>query len=158
MIIMVCAHDDNLVIGKDGWMPWNLPQDLKVFRKITLNHTICMGRTTFEVMKKPLPKRHTHVITNQKDYVYEHEDVSICNDFDALLETYKYGEEDLYVCGGAKIYTHALSYANEMWISLVDEHYEGDTFFPNYENKGFIIKTKEKMEGFTLIHYIRKVV
>ncbi len=156
MIIMVCAHGNNLVIGKDGWMPWNLPSDLKTFRKITLNHTICMGRTTFEVMKKPLPKRHTHVITNQQEYTFEDTNVTITNNFDALLNSYKNSEEDLYVCGGAKIYAHALSICDEMYISLVDEHYEGDTFFPDYSNENFIIKTKEKKEGFTLIHYIRK--
>ncbi len=156
MIIMVVAHGDNLVIGKNGWMPWDLPEDLKMFRNITLNHKICMGRTTFEVMKKPLPKRHTYVITNQKNYFYEHKDVSIVNDFDALLSEYKNSDENLYVCGGAKIYTHALAMADEMYVSLVDAHYEGDTFFPKYEHAGFIVKTKQKKEGFTLIHFIKK--
>ncbi len=156
MISLVVAHAKNLVIGKDGWMPWDLPEDLKCFRKITLHHDICMGRTTFEVMKKPLPKRHTYVITNNKSYVYEHEDVSVVNDFEALLRKYKNSEETLYVCGGAQIYEYALDYVDEMWISLVDELYEGDTFFPNYSLDQFVVKTKEKMEGFTLIHYIRK--
>lgn len=156
MISLVVAHGDNLVIGKDGWMPWHLPEDLKTFKKITLNHKIVMGRTTFEVMKKPLPKRHTYVVTTNQDYTYDHEDVTIVNDFNQLLDDYKTSEETLFICGGAKIYSYALPYVDEMWISLIDEHFEGDTFFPSYENENFIVETKEKKNGFTLIHYIRK--
>lgn len=156
MISLVVAHGDNRVIGKDGWMPWNLPEDLKHFKKTTLNQDIVMGRTTFEVMKKPLPKRHTYVITRDKNYTYDHENVTICNDLIALINKYNKEGKDLYICGGAQIYTLALPYVDEMWISLVDEHYEGDTFFPDYSNENFIVKTKEKYNGFTLIHYIRK--
>lgn len=156
MIALIAAHGDNYVIGKDGWMPWNLPEDLKCFKEKTLNHDIVMGRTTFEVMKKPLPKRHTFVVTHNENYHYEHENVTIVNDFDALLNKYQNKEETLFICGGAKIYQYALPYADEMWISLVDEHYEGDTFFPEYNLDDFIIESKEKKEGFTLIHYLRK--
>lgn len=156
MISLAVAHGDNLVIGKDGWMPWHLPEDLKTFKKITLNHAIVMGRTTFEAMKKPLPKRHTYVITTNTDYRFEHDDVTITNDFDALLKKYKNSDETLFICGGAKIYTYALPYVDEMWISLVDEHYEGDTFFPPYDVNEFILVSEEKKEGFTLLHYMRK--
>lgn len=156
MVSLVVAIGDNHVIGKDGWMPWNLPEDLKTFRAITLNHDIVMGRTTFDAMKKPLPKRHTYIITRNEDYSFDHENVTVVHDFDKLLEEYKHKDEILYVCGGAKIYEYALPWVDEMWISLVDEHYEGDTFFPMFDKDDFIIETKEKKEGFTLIHYIRK--
>lgn len=156
MISLVVAHGDNLVIGKDGWMPWHLPEDLKTFKKITLNQKIVMGRTTFDGMKKPLPKRFTYVVTNNKEYSYEHENVCVIHDFDALLNEYKEKEEVLYICGGAKIYEYALPYVDEMWISLVDEHYEGDTFFPSYDKNDFMIKTMEKKDGFLLIHYLKK--
>lgn len=156
MISLAVAHGDNLVIGKDGWMPWYLPEDLKTFKKTTLNHAIVMGRTTFEAMKKPLPNRHTYVITTDTNYQFEHKDVTIINDFNALLKKYKNSDETLFICGGAKIYTYALPYVDEMWISLVDEHYEGDTFFPPYDVNEFILVSEEKKEGFTLVHYMRK--
>ncbi|MDF9823893.1 dihydrofolate reductase [Breznakia sp. PF5-3] len=156
MVSLVVAMGDNRVIGKDGWMPWNLPEDLKTFRSITLNHDIVMGKTTFINMKKPLPKRHTYVVTRNKEYAYDHEDVSIVHDFDKLLKAYQEKEATLYVCGGAKVYEYALPYVDEMWISLVDDHYEGDTFFPAFDEQDFIVVTKEKKEGFTLIHYRRK--
>ena len=156
MISLVVAHGDNYVIGKNGWMPWNLPDDLKCFKKITLDHKIVMGRTTFEGMKKPLPRRHTFVITKDKNYKYEHDNVTVIHDFESLLKEYKDKDEILYICGGAQIYKFALDYVDEMWISLVDEHYDGDTFFPSYDKNQFIIKTMEKKKGFILIHYIRK--
>lgn len=156
MISLIVAHGDNFVIGKDGWMPWNLPDDLKHFKNTTLNQNIVMGRTTFECMKKPLPKRHTYVITRDKEYHYEHKNVTICHDLINLIHEYKNSDKTLYICGGAQIYTLALPYVDEMWISLVDEHYEGDTFFPDYSKENFIMETKEKRNGFTLIHYKRK--
>ncbi|MDH6366328.1 MULTISPECIES: dihydrofolate reductase [Breznakia] len=156
MVSLVVAMGDNRVIGKDGWMPWNLPEDLKVFRSITLDHNIVMGRTTFDSMKKPLPRRHTYVVTRNTEYTYDHEAVTITHDLKALLETFKNNEDVIYVAGGAQIYTEALPYVDEMWISLVDEHYEGDTFFPAFDPNDFIVVTKEKKEGFTLIHYRKK--
>lgn len=156
MITIVVAHDKNRAIGKDGWMPWNLPEDLKVFRRITLQHKIVMGRTTFDAMKKPLPKRHTYVITRNKEYSYEHEDVTILNDLDCLLMEYKHKREQLMICGGAKIYAQALPYVDDMWISLVDQEYQADTFFPEYQLDDFKIESKEKKDGFTVIHYIKK--
>ncbi|OCN03727.1 hypothetical protein A4S06_05035 [Erysipelotrichaceae bacterium MTC7] len=156
MVSLVVAMGDNRVIGKDGWMPWNLPEDLKVFRKITIDQNIVMGRTTFEGMKKPLPRRHTYVVTRNEDYSYNHDDVTIVNDLAGLLTSYKDRKDVLYVTGGAQIYTEALPYVDEMWISLVDEHYNGDTFFPEFNPDDFIVVTKEKKEGFTLIHYRKK--
>lgn len=156
MLSLVVAHDKNLLIGKDNWMPWDLPEDLKHFKATTLNHKIIMGRTTFEAMKKPLPKRHTFVITRDTSYTYEHEDVTIINDFDAFLKQCKESEELYIVCGGAQIYTQALPYVDEMWISLVEGDFEGDTFFPSYDVNEFVLATKESKPGFLILHYLRK--
>lgn len=156
MISLVVAHDPNIAIGKNGWMPWCLPEDLKHFRAVTLHHHIVMGRTTFDAMKKPLPKRHTYVVTRNENYHFDHEDVSIVHDLEDLLKTYKHSEETLIICGGAKIYTQALPFVDEMWISLVDQSYEADTWFPSYDPEDFIIESKERKEGFTIVHYIKK--
>lgn len=156
MLTIVVAHDPRLAIGKDGWMPWNLPEDLKNFRKLTLHHDIVMGRTTFDAMKKPLPHRHTFVVTRDENYTFDHEDVTIEHDLDALLQRYKNTDKTLMICGGAKIYAQALPYVDDMWISQVDEAYEADTWFPVYLPENFIVESKEKKEGFTIIHYIKK--
>lgn len=157
MISLVVAMGKNRVIGKDGWMPWSLPEDLKFFRSLTLHQHIVMGRTTFETMKKPLPDRFTYVTTRQSDYNLDFENVEVCHDFDLLLKRYKEGSLTLYVCGGAKVYEHALPYVDEMWISLVDDHYEGDTYFPEWDKDAFEVISKEQKTGFTIYHYKRKV-
>lgn len=156
MISLVVAHDEAFAIGNENWMPWNLPQDLKHFKKTTVHGNILMGRTTFEAMKKPLPNRHTFVVTQNKDYEYAHEDVTIVHDLVSILETFKTKEETLFICGGAKVYAQALPYVDEMWISLVDGTHPADTFFPTYDPNDFILKTKESKDGFTILHYIKK--
>lgn len=156
MISLIVAHDESFAIGNDGWMPWDLPEDLKHFKKVTLNHDILMGRTTFEAMKKPLPKRHTYVATTNPNYRYEHEAVSIVYDLPQFLKAWKDKEEVLYVCGGAKIYAECLPYVDEMWISLVEGSHEADTHFPTYDPHDFIILSKETKEGFTILHYRKR--
>lgn len=155
MISLIVAHDENRCIGKDGWMPWDLKEDLKQFRTRTLNQHIVMGRTTFEALKKPLPKRYTYVITHQA-LRYDFENVEVINDFNALMKAYQSKAEPLIICGGAKIYQTALPYVDEMWISLVEGTHEGDTYFPNYDVNEFIVVSKEQFDGFLLIHYRRK--
>jgi len=156
MISLIVAHDEHYGIGKDGWMPWHLPQDLAHFKRTTLNHAILMGRTTFAAMGKPLPKRHTYVATNNPNYHFDHEQVSVIHDLPALLKEWKDKEDCLYVCGGAKIYEQALPYVDEMWISLVYGKHDADTFFPVYDPNDFLVVSKEAMEAFMIIHYRRK--
>ncbi len=156
MLALIVAHDEQRVIGKDGWMPWHLPQDLAHFKRTTLGHSILMGRTTFEAMGKPLPKRHTYVATNNLLYHFDHDDVTIIHDLDAFLKEWQAKEETLYVCGGAMIYEKALPYVSELWISLVDGEHVGDTYFPAYDTEDYIVVSKEGKEGFTIIQYRKK--
>lgn len=156
MISLIVAHDEERAIGKDGWMPWNLPEDLKHFKKVTQHHAILMGRTTFEAMKKPLPKRHTFVATTNPDYTFDHEAVTIVHDLGQFLKQWKKAEEVLYICGGAKIYEACLPYVDEMWISLVTGTHDADTYFPVYHPDEFTIVSKEAKDGFLIVHYRKK--
>jgi len=156
MICLIAAHDKHYVIGKDGWMPWTLPEDLAHFKKVTLHHDILLGRTTFEAMGKPLPKRHTYVASSNEALEYADESVTMVRHLDMFLQEWKQKEATLFVCGGAMIYEKALPYADEMWISLVDGTYEGDTFFPKYDTNDFQIISIEGKAGFAIYHYRRK--
>ncbi|MEG2685372.1 MAG: dihydrofolate reductase [Erysipelotrichaceae bacterium] len=157
MISLVVAHSTNYCIGLNGWMPWHLSEDLKNFKKLTLNSDIVMGRTTYEAIGKPLPKRFTYIITRDSNYHVEHDNCTVCNDLTNLIKEHKALNKDLYICGGAQIYKAALPYVDEMWISLVEKDFEGDTYFPSDYEKDFIIVTKESKDGFVLIHYRRKL-
>jgi dihydrofolate reductase len=132
-ISMVVAVSENLVIGKDGWMPWNIPSDLKHFKKITAGHPIIMGRKTFESIGKPLPKRTNIVVT--RDLNYSFEGVKVVSSLkNAILEAGKIDQEEIFVIGGGQIYKQALELADKLYLTLVQGEFEGDTFFPEYRN------------------------
>lgn len=155
MISLIVAMDKHRLIGKAGWMPWNLKEDLQHFKQVTLNHKIVMGRTTFEGLGKPLANRTTYVLTRNEKH-YDFENVEVIHDLDALCRHYQQSDEQLIICGGAQIYERALPYVTEMWISLVEGDYEGDTYFPVYDPSDFESLECIEKNGFTIHHLKRK--
>lgn len=155
MISLIVACDEHNLIGKDGWMPWNLPEDLKHFKRVTLNKNILMGRKTFEGIGKPLPKRKTWVLTHQ-DISYPYENVEVIHDLQSLVSHFLESEEELVVCGGAQIYQLMLPYVQEMWISKVAGEYEGDTYFPKVNWLDYECADTVQYVGFVVNHYKRK--
>ena len=112
MLIYIWAQDENGVIGKKGVLPWNLPNDLKFFKEVTLDQTIVMGRNTFEGMgKRLLPRRHSIVVSNVEDY--DANGAEVITDVEMLIEDAKH--EDIYIIGGAVLF---------------DGQFDGDTYFP----------------------------
>lgn len=156
MISLIVAHDEHFCIGKNGWMPWDLKEDLQHFKALTLNHKIVMGRKTFAGLKKALPHRYTYVLTKDASFQVVDENAEVVTQLEKLMDTYKNSSEVLYICGGAQVYQLALPMVDEMWISLVDGKYEGDTFFPEYSCDEWLVVTKERRKGFTIIHYRKK--
>ncbi len=125
----IVAMTADRVIGKDGDLPWYLPDDLKFFKKQTLGHPILMGRKTFDSIGRPLPKRENIVIT--RDSSWSHEGVTVIHEADALKNHSHH--ERIYIIGGAQIYTSFLPLLEDIIITHVHEAHAGDTFFPTYE-------------------------
>ena len=128
-INMIRAQDINNAIGKDGDLPWRIPEDLKNFKNITNNATIIMGRKTWDSLPiKPLPNRRNIVISSmeQKD-VESYTSIEKC--IDLLTNTEK--DLDVYIIGGMSIYKFFYEYANTLYITFIDQSYpDTDTFFP----------------------------
>jgi dihydrofolate reductase len=140
MINLIVAHDQNRVIGKDNDLIWHLPGDLKFFKNTTLNHVLIMGRKTFESFPGLLPKRENVVITRQKDYKFDGAIV-----FHSLIEAvdhYK-DREEVFIAGGANIYEQCFSLVERMYITKIDHSFEGDAFFPEYDEKQFQLKSED---------------
>jgi dihydrofolate reductase len=140
MINLIVAHDQNRVIGKDNDLIWHLPGDLKFFKNTTLNHVLIMGRKTFESFPGLLPKRENVVITRQKDYKFDGAIV-----FHSLIEAvdhYK-DREEVFIAGGANIYEQSFSLVERMYITKIDHGFEGDAFFPEYDEKQFQLKSED---------------
>ncbi len=133
MFKIIVAHDPNRVIGNGINIPWHIKEDFLHFKKTTLNHTIIMGSTTFLSIGKPLPNRKTIVLNSSKDFDAMGEEV--CMDINELIARYKDSEEVVFICGGASIYRQMIDYVDEMIISVVKKEYEGDVYFPEYEDK-----------------------
>ena len=145
IISHIAAIAKNKVIGVDGDLPWDLPEDMKFFRQKTSGHIIVMGRKTFESFPKPLKNRLHVVITRQEDYKAP-EGVKVFTDINKALEfcktqTDKWGEE-VFIIGGGEIYKQTLDQADQLYLTLIDKEYPGDAKYPNFE-KDFILSDKD---------------
>ncbi|MBP9743568.1 MAG: dihydrofolate reductase [Burkholderiales bacterium] len=133
-ISIVVAMAKNRAIGKDNKLLWYLPNDLKYFKQITLNHPIVMGRKTFEAIGRPLPGRDNLVLTS--DHNYKKDNIIIFSDSKKLLEycgkNYNINQE-IMIIGGAEIYNIFLKYAHKIYLTLVDTILDADTFFPELD-------------------------
>lgn len=129
-IILIAAHDPNLVIGKDGDLPWHYPEDLKFFKKTTMGYPLLMGRIVFESFNEnPLPGRESVVLSRTKSY----EHVPVFKSIDGALK-YLSGQDKIFVIGGGEIYKQTLHMANQLIITEIHKPYKGDTFFPEYRD------------------------
>ena len=141
-IIVEAAEND--AIGKNNDLIWNLPDDLKRFKRLTSGHCIIMGRKTFDSFPGLLPNR-KHIVISKKSDSYFPEEVIIVNNFeDALKAT----NEDInpYVIGGGQIYNLAMKYCDIIELTRVHEKFEADTFFPKISKNEWKLINEEKHE------------
>ncbi len=154
MFSLIVAYDENKTIGYKGNIPWHLSEDLKQFKLHTINKRIVMGSNTFKSIGKPLPNRHTIVVTSN---IKENSDnVTYISDLVSFLEENKDTSEEIMICGGASIYKQALPYCKKLYISLVDGVHEGDAYFPDFDISNYSLTNKTKFDGFTLLEYAIK--
>jgi len=143
MIILIAALDPNNGIGISGTLPWHIKEDLKLFKERTINHTIVMGRKTFDSIGKPLPKRVNLVVSRNEKY-RSVEGIKVINNFNDFLVENEWSDEIIYVIGGADIYKQALPFAHKLALSYVKQEYPCDTFFPEFDIHMY--KEIEKLE------------
>ena len=143
IISLIAAMARNRVIGKDGKLPWRIPEDLKRFKKLTTGHCVVMGRKTFDSIGKPLPNRTNIVITRDKSW--RADGVVVAHSLDEALGLAS-GDE-VFVIGGGEIYAAALPKASKLYLTLVEGQWEGDAFFPEYDAGRFREVAREKPAG-----------
>ena len=148
--IIIAAMTQNRVIGKDNSLPWNLPQDLQNFKKLTSGNTIVMGRKTFDSIGRALPNRNNIVISRSSLSI---EGVDVCNSVASAIDKARSYGKDIFIIGGATIYEQILPLADKMILSFVKEDYQGDTFFPKFNKEDWIVENKEDFEKFEVVTY-----
>lgn len=157
--IIVCISKNN-VIGKNNSLPWYLPADLKYFRKMTLNHSVIMGRKTFESIGKTLDKRVNIVLTRQKDFKVEG-----CIVVDSFEKAVKFceKEQEVFIIGGTEVFKNAIPVADKIYMTRIHEEFEGDIRFPEIDysewkmenRRDFSADEKNKFD-YSFITYIKK--
>ena len=130
IISLIAAFDKNRAIGKKNRLPWgNFPADMKRFVRLTKGKPVIMGRKTFESIGTPLPGRLNIVLTKNRNYSYP--DVKIVHTPTEALRVA--GDvPEVVIIGGASIYKQFLMYVRRMYLTLIHEEFEGDTFFPEF--------------------------
>jgi dihydrofolate reductase len=146
-LIAVVAMDPNRLIGRDGTLPWHLPEDLAFFKKTTLGHPILMGRKTFESIGRPLPKRRNIVLT--RDTTWSHPGVEVIHSPEEIPAS----DETIFVIGGAEIYKTLTNRISEWLVSHVHAVHEGDTYLAEFERDFPVVETVEEHTAFTVRRY-----
>lgn len=141
---IIVARARNGVIGKDNQLIWHLSDDLKRFKTLTMGHPIVMGRKTFESLPKVLPGRVHYVLTGNPDYQAP-EGVLLFHDVKELLAALPAGES--FVIGGEHMYRELLPYADTMYITEIEEDFEGDAYFPRFDPLEWTLEENVEGEG-----------
>jgi dihydrofolate reductase len=132
-LAFVLAVADNGVIGKDGKVPWRIPEDLAHFKKMTLGHAIIMGRGTWDEVGKPLPGRRNIVVSRTVSALPGAE---VTSSLEQAIALARETDDEPRVIGGAQIYRAALPFATRIYLTEVHRSPDGDTFF-HLDRTGF---------------------
>lgn len=130
ILSIIAAVAKNRVIGINNTLPWYLPEDLKRFRALTMGHHIIMGRKTYESLGRLLPGRTTVIISKSKNYAVT--GALVTDSLTAALALCG-ADTEVFVIGGAQLYCEALLHADRLYLTEIDQEFEGDVFFPEVE-------------------------
>lgn len=140
VISLIAAVSKNGVIGKDNDLPWSLPDDMKYFMQTTSRHHVIMGRKNYESIPekfRPLPNRTNIVVTHQRDY--QAPGCVVVHSIDSALAVARQGDdEEIFIIGGAGIFSQSLEVTQRMYLTEIDAVVDGDIFFPEYDPSDWI--------------------
>ncbi len=135
-VTLVAAVADNGVIGAEGDIPWRIPEDFAHFRRVTLGHTLVMGRATYDSIGRPLPGRTTVVLT--RDPGWSADGVLVASSFDEALGLARELPGEVMVAGGAAVYALALPRAQAQILTEVHASPAGDTCYPDWDREDWV--------------------
>ena len=141
---IIVAKGKNNEIGKDNDLLWRISDDLKRFKKITTGHTIVMGRKTFDSLPKgALPNRRNIVLSSQNKTI---ENVEVFTSIEAIIEACK-ADEKVFIIGGASLYKLFIDKVENLYLTQVNESFEADVFFPEFDVNEWETLSKEEVEA-----------
>lgn len=151
-VTLIAAVARNGVIGNGPDIPWHLPEDFAFFKRTTMGHVLVMGRLTFESIGRALPGRRTIVVTRNR--FWRHPDVEVAHSFEEALALAGPADE-VFVCGGAQIYSEAMPWAHRLLITDVEQNPEGDIYFPGIDSTTWREIARQQHTGFAWVTFER---
>ncbi|HUJ11401.1 MAG TPA: dihydrofolate reductase [Verrucomicrobiae bacterium] len=154
-IALIVAMTKDGTIGDRGKIPWHISDDLKRFKRLTLGHSIIMGRKTYESIGKPLPGR-TNIVLSRSSRLAAPPEVLKFDSLDgALGHCRRQGEELAFIIGGGEVYRQALPIADKLFVTEVRQHVTGDTKFPEYDRGQWVETVREDHPEHSFVEYVR---
>jgi dihydrofolate reductase len=150
---IIVAMTNERLIGVGGTLPWELPDDLQLFKHMTMGHTVIMGRKTFASIGAPLPGRKNIIISSSH---LANADIEIFDSFAEALAKAESLNQKIFCIGGKEIYAEALPLATHLHISWIQGDFSGDTYFPDFDISKWQEQQQQVFNGFTHITYLRK--
>ncbi len=145
LISLIAAMAKNRVIGRHGEIPWKIPGEQKIFKKITLGHAVIMGRKTFESLDQPIRGRTNIIVTRQTDY--RADGCIVVHDLPSAIKCCPAGEDEAFVCGGGQLYHEALPLADRIYLTVIPREIPGDTYFPDISLTEFRVRQSESIKA-----------
>jgi len=140
IVSIIAAMDRNHLIGNNNQLPWHLPADFAHFKSITMGKPIVMGRKTFESIGKPLPGRTNIVLSRNAELAFD--GVECVTTFEDALKCVPDAEE-IMIIGGSTIYAMLLPQITRMYLTYVEAEFEGDAWFPEFDQQQWVVKESE---------------
>jgi len=154
MIKIIVAMDPNNVIGNGDELPWKIKEDMQLFKKMTTDNVVIMGRKTYASIGKPLPNRINIVISRVFNYLDPN--VITVPDIESAIEKAKEFHNDIYIIGGQTIYEQTINDVDELCISHIRSSYSGDKFFPEIDNEIWQQNKEVYYDDFIFKNYEKK--
>lgn len=154
---IIAAVSKNGIIGKDGGIPWCIPEDMKRFKQLTSGHAIIMGRKTWESIGRALPNRLNIVLSRQSNLELP-KGVVLADSLGAALSIccYEGTVEKSFIIGGETVYACGLECADILNLTYVDQDVEGDARFPEWDKSAWEVFGAEEHEGYSFVNYVRR--
>ena len=160
----IVAVADNGVIGKDGDMPWHIPEDLRHFKETTMDHPVIMGRVTYEgileALGEPLPGRTTVILTSRD--LETPENAVVAGSLEEALEEAetaareRHDADRIFVAGGATVYEQFLPALDRLIVTAIRDEPAGDTYFPEWNPEEWREDARDERDGFAFLEYVRR--
>lgn len=152
-IVAVAAVAENGVIGDGRTLPWDLPEEVRRYRKRVADAPVVLGRRTFEMFDEPPGARQIVLSRSEREYATPSA-VGVTTPEEAIDVTRESGADTLYVLGGAAIYEVFLPHCDRLLISRVDGEYEGDASFPAFDRDRWRLVSETRYAGYTLEEWV----